>query len=107
VSVFLFIQLPSLFLFFFLFSPVSAACFPLFSKKFLLLCPLPVFILFFAVYSLAVAVLSVVLVVVAGGHGGERQREEQLLGTRTKDDCFLTLGSLDPPSLEDEDKIYL
>jgi len=61
--------------FFFFFSPVSAACFPLFSQKFLLLCPLPVFILFFTVYSLAVAVLSVVLVVVAGGHGGERNRE--------------------------------
>ena len=132
------------------------------------LCPSPVFILFFVVYSLAVAVLSVVaeqrwlfsflfffsclsppfcsftplflsfgfffffsadlppclslfllllpfltvqvllsttgrIVAAGGGSGGcgrrprwrEKQREEQLLGTRTKDDFFLTL---DPPS---------
>jgi hypothetical protein len=75
VSVFFFIQLPSLFPFF-SFSPPFLQLASLFSpKNFSSSAPLPVFILFFAVYSLAVAVLSVVLVVVAGGHGGERNRE--------------------------------
>jgi len=144
------------------------------SAAFYCLCPSPVFILFFVVYSLAMAMLSeqwwlfsflfffllsfssfllfhslvslfrfffsaaplpllflfllllsfltvqVLLsmtgrMVAAGGDSGgcgrrprwrKKQREEQLLGTRTKDDFFLNLDPRSCP-LEHEDKIYL